>query len=174
MLAGQLGTQEYGIPGMPGFESFDPENPRGPQGMLGNIASALTGGVDPTQAAAAAAAMGQDIADFFSPETPAPAPAAQEQGLNQSLDSFEDTKAARSNQGISGVLESMSFAPVTGVPEQDVRSTNPLGYQQEATLIDPTDMYGMLTKQLAQPATPYSALSMQQNIERNLSKGVGI
>lgn len=174
MLAGQLGTQEYGIPGMPGFESFDPNNPRGPQSMLGNIASAFTGGVDPTQAAAAAAAMGQDIADFFSPEAPAPAPAAQEQGFGQSLDSFEDTKAARTNAGISGVLESMSFAPVMGVPEQDVRSTNPLGYQKEATLVDPTDMYGMLTKQLAQPATPYSALSMQQNIERNLSKGMAI
>lgn len=67
----QMGTQEYGLPGQPGFEDFDPENPRGPQGFLGSAASALTGGVDPTQAASQAATGFEAMQDFFTPETPA-------------------------------------------------------------------------------------------------------
>lgn len=68
----QLGTKEYGLPGQPGFESFNPNNPRGPQTMLGKVASLLTGGVDPTQAAAQAAAGIQSLRDRFSPSTPMP------------------------------------------------------------------------------------------------------
>lgn len=67
----QMGTKEYGLPGQPGFEDFDPENPRGPQSILGSAASALTGGVDPTQAASQAATGFEAMQDFFTPETPA-------------------------------------------------------------------------------------------------------
>lgn len=68
----QMGTKEYGLPGQPGFESFDPNNPRGSQSFLGSVGSALTGGVDPTQAASKAAAGFEAMQDFFEPETPRP------------------------------------------------------------------------------------------------------
>lgn len=68
----QIGTKEYGLPGQPGFESFDPNNPRGPQSMLGKIASTLTGGIDPRQATAQAAAGIQSLRDRFAPSTPMP------------------------------------------------------------------------------------------------------
>lgn len=67
----QMGTQEYGLPGQPGFEDFDPNDPRGTQSILGSAASALTGGVDPTQAASKAATGFEAMQDFFTPETPA-------------------------------------------------------------------------------------------------------
>jgi hypothetical protein len=69
-ILSQLGTKENVIAGLsPGF---DPNNPRGPQGMLGKIASTLSGGLDPTQATARAAAGIQSLRDRFAPSTPTP------------------------------------------------------------------------------------------------------
>lgn len=69
-ILSQVGTTENVIAGLsPGF---DPQNPRGPQGMLGQAASLLTGGVDPTQATAQAAAGIQSLRDRFAPDTPMP------------------------------------------------------------------------------------------------------
>ncbi len=50
-ILGQIGTQEYGLPGVDGFDSFNPNNPRAGGGILG----AFTGGVNPSQAADKAA-----------------------------------------------------------------------------------------------------------------------
>jgi hypothetical protein len=63
MLMGQLGTQEYGLPGQPGFDSFDPNNPRAGGGILG----AMLGGLNPTQAKEA-------LVGAFAPVAPAPTP----------------------------------------------------------------------------------------------------
>ena len=69
-ILSQIGTKENVIAGLsPGF---DPNNPRGPQGMLGKIGSALSGGIDPRQATAQAAAGIQSLRDRFSPSTPMP------------------------------------------------------------------------------------------------------
>jgi len=69
-ILSQLGTKENVIAGLsPGF---DPNNPRGPQGILSQAASLLTGGVDPTQATAQAAAGIQSLRDRFAPDTPMP------------------------------------------------------------------------------------------------------
>ena len=92
LAAAQLGTQEYGIPGLPGFESFDPNNPRGPQSIAGKVASALTGGIDPTQAAAKAASAANAISDYFSGKPSAP---AQVQSVTKQapVQGFEDAKS---------------------------------------------------------------------------------
>lgn len=185
LAVSQIGTQEYGLPGQPGFESFDPNNPRGPQTMLGKFASLMTGGVDPTQAAAYAANAGEQLADFFTPDQPAPSPAnTQIQQVAPDMPNRETyaDQRDRENALLSGIFgmstqktnNLQDYMPVEGMAEQDAISTNPLGYQEESTLYDPTDMYGMLTQQLAQPATPYSALSMEDTMARKLSKGMGI
>jgi len=63
MLMGQLGTQEYGLPGQPGFDSFDPNNPRAGGGILG----AMLGGLNTSQAAAQAAQAVDTLRARFSP-----------------------------------------------------------------------------------------------------------
>ena len=60
---GQIGTQEYGLPGQPGFDRFDPENPNPSGGILGQF----LGGLNPTQAKDA-------LVGAFAPVTPAPTP----------------------------------------------------------------------------------------------------
>jgi len=60
---GQIGTQEYGLPGQPGFDRFDPNNPRPGGGLLGQF----LGGLNPTQAKDA-------LVGAFAPVAPAPTP----------------------------------------------------------------------------------------------------
>ena len=64
MLMGQLGTQEYGLPGQPGFDSFDPNNPRAGGGILG---AAMLGGLNTSQAAEKAAQAVDSLRARFSP-----------------------------------------------------------------------------------------------------------
>lgn len=64
MLMGQLGTQEYGLPGQPGFDSFDPNNPRAGGGILG---AAMLGGLNTSQAADKAAQAVDSLRARFSP-----------------------------------------------------------------------------------------------------------
>ena len=194
LALGQLGTQEYGLPGLPGFESFNPNNPRGPQSMLGKVASSLTGGLDPTQAAAKAAATANAIADYFSSKPSAP---AQVKSVTQQapVQGFEDVKS-RFSTGVSRPDVNLNVAPSRGLQEffaeptpdnpvpgvnlQGVAEQDVLGFspnvnltQQEATLYDPTDFYGMLTGQLA-PSSPYGIQSIENVMDRKLSKGMSI
>lgn len=60
---GQIGTQEYGLPGQPGFDRFNPENPNPGGGILGQF----LGGLNPTQAKDA-------LVGAFAPVAPAPTP----------------------------------------------------------------------------------------------------
>jgi hypothetical protein len=64
MLMGQLGTQEYGLPGQPGFDSFNPNNPRAGGGILGSM---MLGGLNTSQAAAQAAQAVDTLRARFSP-----------------------------------------------------------------------------------------------------------
>ena len=107
LAVGQIGTQEYGLPGQPGFESFDPNNPRGPQSFLGNALSALTGGVDPTQAAAYAAQTGEQLVDFFTPDQPAPNSATtqtQQTAPNMPAREIYAEQRGRQNALLSGIF----------------------------------------------------------------------
>ena len=113
LAAAQIGTQEYGIPGLPGFESFDPNNPRGPQSIAGKVASALTGGIDPTQAAAKAASAANAISDYFSGKPSAP---AQVQSVTQQapVQGFEDAKS-RFSTGVSRPDVNLNVTPSKGL-----------------------------------------------------------
>ena len=113
LAAAQLGTQEYGIPGLPGFENFDPVNPRGPQSIAGKVASALTGGIDPTQAAAKAASAANAISDYFSGKPSAP---AQVQSVTQQapVQGFEDAKS-RFSTGVSRPDVNLNVTPSKGL-----------------------------------------------------------
>ena len=82
---GQIGTQEYGLPGQPGFDRFDPENPNPSGGILGQF----LGGLNPTQAKDA-------LVGAFAPVTPAPTPkqlssVEQDVPSQQLAGSFYDT-----------------------------------------------------------------------------------
>ena len=115
LAVGQMGTQEYGLPGLPGFESFDPNNPRGPQSMLGKLASAFTGGIDPTQAAAKAAATANAVSDYFSSKPSAP---AQAQSVTQQapVQGFEDAKSQFST-GVSRPDVNLSISKGKGIAD---------------------------------------------------------
>ena len=115
LAVGQMGTQEYGLPGLPGFESFDPNNPRGPQSMLGKLASAFTGGIDPTQAAEKAAATANAISDYFSSKPSAP---AQVQSVTQQapVQGFEDAKS-RFSTGVSRPDVNLSISKGKGIAD---------------------------------------------------------
>lgn len=63
MALGQIGTQEYGLPGQPGFEGFNPDSPNPSGGFLGSV----LGGMNPSQAKDA-------FVGAFAPTAPAPAP----------------------------------------------------------------------------------------------------
>ncbi len=64
MLMGQLGTQEYGLPGVDGFDSFKPNNPRAGGGILGSM---MLGGLNTSQAADQAAQAVDTLRARFSP-----------------------------------------------------------------------------------------------------------
>lgn len=135
LAVGQMGTQEYGLPGLPGFESFDPNNPRGPQSIAGKIASAFTGGIDPTQATAKAAATANAISDYFSGKTSAP---AQVQSVTQQAPAqgFEDVKS-RFSTGVSRPEVNMqTYDPEAG-QLLDVFSTGVGQFLGEPTLDNP-------------------------------------
>ena len=83
---GQIGTQEYGLPGQPGFDSFDPNNPRAGGGILG----AITGGVNPSQAADKAAQAVDSLRARFSPTLDPTTNAGIE---NPTYDFYTDPKA---------------------------------------------------------------------------------
>ena len=91
MLMGQLGTQEYGLPGQPGFESFDPNNPQQGGGFLG----AMLGGLNPTQAKEA-------ITEFFS----APVAAPTKVGI-ESLKDWSEGRAAAKQQAMRDAVSSV-------------------------------------------------------------------
>jgi hypothetical protein len=63
LALGQIGTQEYGLPGVDGFDSFDPNNPRAGGGILGT----MLGGLNTSQAAAQAAQAVDTLRARFSP-----------------------------------------------------------------------------------------------------------
>lgn len=121
MVVGQIGTQEYGLPGQPGFEGFDPNNPRGPQSFLGNALSALTGGVDPTQAAAKAAQAGEQVMDFFTPDQPSPTPATTQ--VQQVAPSMPDREIYAEQRDRENALKSGVFGAGTQQPANPVLNT---------------------------------------------------
>ena len=185
----QLGTKEYGIEGTPGF---DPNNPRGASGILAEIGRVFTGGVDPSSAAAEAAQTGEAIRDFFSSNQPVPSPATtQIQQVAPDMPGREvyADQRDRENALLSGIFgmgtqnpapqqtnNLQDYMPVQGVAEQDVRSPRPLSTRRdpEGTLYSPTDMYSMLTRQLAPSDLPFTDTSMQSTIERKLAEGMPI
>ena len=196
-ILSQLGTKENVIAGLsPGF---DPNNPRGPQGMLGKIASTLSGGLDPTQATARAAAGIQSLRDRFAPSTPTPGVmpvSPPDRPARNPRTGFEDIRS-RFSTGVSRPDVNLNVTPskglqeffnqptpdnpvpgvtLKGVAEQDVRGPRPTSIrgQREGTLYSPTDMYGMLTGQLAPSDLPFTDTSMQNTIERKLSEGMAI
>jgi len=87
--------------------------------------------------------------------------------LEAVLDAAQPAQAPQPNFGIAGNIQ--NYMPVEGYPEQEAVTQNPLGYQQEATLLSPTDMYGFLTGQLAQPATPFNIQSVGNQRDRKIS-----
>jgi hypothetical protein len=64
LALGQIGTQEYGLPGVDGFDSFNPNNPRAGGGILGSM---MLGGLNTSQAAAQAAQAVDTLRARFSP-----------------------------------------------------------------------------------------------------------
>jgi hypothetical protein len=118
MALGQLGTQEYGLPGLDGFDSFDPNNPRQGGGILG----AMLGGLNPTQAKDA-------LVGAFAPSVPAPTPTS----IGSVTPSQYETRA--------DIIGRISQHPLTGektvnsVPSSIVDGQN--GFQTE-TLPDGT------------------------------------
>ena len=87
--------------------------------------------------------------------------------LEAVLDAVQTAQAPQPSFGIAGNIQ--NYMPVEGYPEQEAVTQNPLGYQQEATLLSPTDMYGFLTGQLAQPATPFNIQSVGNQRDRKIS-----
>jgi hypothetical protein len=87
--------------------------------------------------------------------------------LESVLDAVQTAQAPQPSFGIAGNIQ--DYMPVEGYPEQEAVTQNPLGYQQEATLLAPTDMYGFLTGQLAQPATPFNIQSVGNQRDRKIS-----
>ena len=84
---GQIGTQEYGLPGQPGFDRFDPNNPNPGGGILGQF----LGGLNPTQAKDA-------LVGAFAPVAPAPKP----------------TSIGTAPANTTGFEEKRSLHPLTG------------------------------------------------------------
>lgn len=128
----QIGTKEYGIEGTPGF---DPNNPRGASGMLGEIGRVFTGGVDPTQAAAKAAATANAISDYFSGKISAP---AQVQSVTQQAPAqgFEDAKSQFSTGVSRPEVNMQTYDPEAG-QLLDVFSTGVGQFLGEPTLGNP-------------------------------------
>ena len=90
-----MGTKEYGLPGQPGFESFDPNNPR----AGGGIASAMLGGLNPTQAKDA-------LVGAFAPVAPAPTPTSI--GTTTSpMDSWSAGRDAAKKQAFTDAVSSV-------------------------------------------------------------------
>ena len=87
--------------------------------------------------------------------------------LEAVLDAAQPAQAPQPSFGIAGNIQ--DYMPVEGYPEQEAVTQNPLGYQQEATLLSPTDMYGFLTGQLAPPATPYAIQGVGNWRDRKIS-----
>jgi len=108
----------------------------------------------------------------FAPQAPSSfegimAPSSLEAVLANVQPAQAQAQAPQPSFGIAGNIQ--DYMPVEGFPEQEARTRNPLGYQQEATLIDPTDMYGMVTGQLAPPATPFNIQSIGNQRDRKIS-----
>jgi hypothetical protein len=107
MLAGQLGTQEYGLPGQPGFDSFDPNNPQQGGGLLG----AMLGGLNPTQAKEA-------ITEFFSAPVAAPTKVGIESLTPASYETRADIAARTSKRGFAppaaNIQRTTSLSPSAG------------------------------------------------------------
>lgn len=114
----QLGTKEYGIEGTPGF---DPNNPRGASGMFGEISRALTGGVDPSSAAAEAAQAVQAIQDFLSPDQPSPTPATTQ--VQQVAPNMPDREIYADQRDRENALLSGIFGMGTQQPANPVLNT---------------------------------------------------
>jgi len=141
----QLGTKEYGIPGQPGFESFNPNNPRGPQSMLGKFASLMTGGVDPTQAAAQAAAGIQSLRDRFSPSTPMP-------GV---MPVSPPNRPARNTDPLAGFEQRFNRPPTgTGAPRPQVSMTRTRG-GVESFFAEPTEQNPVPSVSINDPSTAF-------------------
>ncbi len=139
----QIGTKEYGIEGTPGF---DPNNPRGASGMFGEIGRVLTGGVDPSSAAAEAAQGVQAIQDFFSPDQPSPAPAAtQVQQVTPSMPDREiyAEQRDRENALLSGIF---GMGTQTPAPQQSFIGFPDVNRRRVGVLDD----LGMTVRQLGE------------------------
>ena len=161
-VLGQLGTQEYGLPGLPGFNSFDPNNPRAGGGILG----AMLGGVNPSQAADKAAQAVDSLRARFSP-TLAPTTNA---GIGSLTPASYETRADIRDRVTSTVpamgsvfeVDGRSFiagknGPIElkGTAEQQVVSPSPLAnsFSPGTELRTPTEQYARETGQLAYPSS---------------------
>jgi hypothetical protein len=120
MLVGQLGTQEYGLPGVDGFDSFDPNNPRAGGGILG----AMLGGLNPSQAADKAVQAVDSLRARFSP-TLAPTTNA---GIGSLTPASYETRADIRNR-LSSTNPLSGETSVTSAPSSIVDGLN--GFQTE-------------------------------------------
>ncbi len=115
MALGQIGTQEYGLPGVDGFDSFDPNNPRAGGGILGSM---MLGGLNTSQAAAQAAQAVDSLRARFSP-TLAPTTNA---GIASLTPASYETRADIRNR-LSSTNPTMVSAPSSSLnarPQYDV------------------------------------------------------
>ncbi len=115
LALGQIGTQEYGLPGQPGFDSFDPNNPRPGGGILGQF----LGGLNPTQAKDA-------LVGAFAPVAPAPKPT--------SIGTPTGFEEKRSLHPLTGETGTKTF----GDPLSDMYGYNMQASPEEISLVDGT------------------------------------
>ena len=192
---GLLAPREYGLAGTPftpGFQNTD-ESPYSTA-----LRAALGIGTGEVSKATSATKKGiESLSDklraaLSSDTTSSPVKSVNEQAPVQG---FEDAKSRFStgvsrpdvnlnvapSKGLQGFFdEPTPDNPVPGVSLQGVAEQDVLGFspnvnltQQEATLYDPTDFYGMLTGQLA-PSSPYGIQSIENVMDRKLSEGMSI
>jgi hypothetical protein len=124
MLMGQLGTQEYGLPGQPGFDSFDPNNPRAGGGILG----AMLGGLNPTQAKEA-------LVGAFAPVAPAPTPTQIGSVTPSQYETRADIIARTSQHPLTGetsIVDGLNGFQTETLPDGSVRSVQTTGGMTKA------------------------------------------
>ena len=124
MLVGQLGTQEYGLPGVDGFDSFDPNNPQQGGGLLGS----MLGGLNPTQAKEA-------ITEFFSAPVAAPTKVGIESLAPAQYETRADIAARTSKTGFAppaaNIQRTTSLSPSAGEQLAMGFNASNSGYSQQ-------------------------------------------
>lgn len=143
-ILSQVGTTENVIAGLsPGF---DPQNPRGPQGILGQAASLLTGGLDPTQATARAAAGIQSLRDRFAPDTPMP-------GV---MPTSPPDRPARNPDSLAGFEQRFNRPSAgAGAPRSQVNMTRTRGPGVESFFAESTEQNPVPSVSINSPSTAF-------------------